>query len=78
MIAKYDGLELRRCEVIKRIAAPEISPKSLGTLNKQAVGYIGNEFFSNYNGPKPHLPIDLPNKCHLLRNLPSVQEDLLR
>ena len=67
MIAKYNGLEPRRCEDIKRIAAPEISPKSLGTLDKQAVGCIENEFFSNYNGPKPHLPIDPPKSPSTLR-----------
>ena len=34
--AKFDGLEPRRCEVIKGIVVPEISPKSFGTFEKQA------------------------------------------
>ena len=35
-IAKFDGLEPRRCEDIKGIVAPEIGPKSFGTFEKQA------------------------------------------
>ena len=37
-IAKFDGLEPRRCEDIKGIVPPEIGPKSLGTFEKQASG----------------------------------------
>ena len=35
-IAKFDGLEPRRCEDMKGIVAPEIGPKSFGTFEKQA------------------------------------------
>ena len=35
-IAKFDGLEPRRCEDIKGIVAPEIDPKSFGTFEKRA------------------------------------------
>ena len=35
-IAKFGGLEPRRCEDIKEIVAPEINPKSFGTFQKQA------------------------------------------
>ena len=37
-IAKFEGLEARRCEDIKAIVAPEIGPKSSGTFEKQAPG----------------------------------------
>ena len=37
-IAKFDGLEPRRCEDIKGIVAPEIDPKSFGTSEKRAPG----------------------------------------
>ena len=37
-IAKYDGLDPRRCEGIKGIVAPEIDPKSFGTFEKRAPG----------------------------------------
>ena len=33
-IAKFDGLEPRRCEDIKGIVAPEIDPKSFGTFER--------------------------------------------
>ena len=36
--ANLDGLELRRCEDIKGIVAPEIGPKSFGTFEKRAAG----------------------------------------
>ena len=39
-IAKFDGLEPRRCEDIKEIVASEIDPKCLGTFEKQASGLI--------------------------------------
>ena len=35
-IAKFEGLEPRRCEDIKGIVAPERDPKSFGTFEKQA------------------------------------------
>ena len=35
-IAKFEGLEPRRCEDIKGIVAPERDPKSFGTFGKQA------------------------------------------
>ena len=35
-IAKFEGLEPRRCEDIKGIVAPEIGPESFGTFEKQA------------------------------------------
>ena len=34
-IAKFEGLESRRCEGIEGIVAPEIGPKSFGTFEKQ-------------------------------------------
>ena len=34
-ISKFDGLEPRRCEDIKRIVTPEIGPKKFGTYEKQ-------------------------------------------
>ena len=33
---KFDGLEVRRCDDIKEIVAPEIDQKSFGTFEKQA------------------------------------------
>ena len=38
-IAKFEGLELRRCEDIKGIVVPNIGPKSFGTFEKQAPGW---------------------------------------
>jgi len=35
-IAKFEGLEPRRCEDIKGIVGPERDPKSFGTFEKQA------------------------------------------
>ena len=35
-IAKFDGLEPRRCEDVKGIVAPEIDPKSFGAFEKRA------------------------------------------
>ena len=35
-IAKFEGLEPRRCEDTKGIVAPERDPKSFGTFEKQA------------------------------------------
>ena len=35
-IAKFEGLEPRRCEDIKGIVVPEFGPKSFGTFEKQA------------------------------------------
>ena len=37
-IAKFDDLEPRRCEDIKGVVTPEISPESFGTFEKQAQG----------------------------------------
>ena len=37
-IAKFEGLEPRRCEDIKGIVAPERDPKSFGTFEKKAPG----------------------------------------
>ena len=37
-IAKFEGLEPRRCEDIKGIVVPDIGPKSFGTFKKQAPG----------------------------------------
>ena len=34
-IAKFDGLEPRRCKDIKLIVAPEMGPKSFGTFGRQ-------------------------------------------
>ena len=39
-IAKFEGLEPRRCEGIKGIVVPDIGPKSFGTFEKQAPGVI--------------------------------------
>ena len=33
-IAKFEGLEARRCEDIKGIVVPDIGPKSFGTFEK--------------------------------------------
>ena len=38
-IAKFEGLEPRRCEDIKGIVVPDIGPKSFGTFEKQAPGH---------------------------------------
>ena len=35
-IAKFEGLEPRRCEDIKGIVVPDIGPKSFETFEKQA------------------------------------------
>ena len=35
-IAKFEGLEPRRCEDIKGIVVPDIGPKSFRTFEKQA------------------------------------------
>ena len=35
---KFDGLEPRRCEDIKKIVAPQRGPKKFGTFEKQAPG----------------------------------------
>ena len=37
-IAKFEGLQPRRCEDIKGIGVPDIGPKSFGTFEKQAPG----------------------------------------
>ena len=37
-IAKFEGLEPRRCEDIRGIVAPERDPNSFGTFEKQAPG----------------------------------------
>ena len=37
-IAKFEGLEPRRCEDIKEIVVPDNGPKSVGTFEKQAPG----------------------------------------
>ena len=37
-IAKFEGLEPRRCEDIKGIVVPDIGRKSFGTFEKQALG----------------------------------------
>ena len=47
-IAKFDGLESRRCKDIKGILAAEIGPKSLGTFEKQAPR-------QNLNPENPHV-----------------------
>ena len=41
-IAKFDGLEPRRYEDIKGIVAPEIGPKSFGTLEKRCGRYFNS------------------------------------
>ena len=45
MIAKFDGLEHRRCEDIKGIVAPEIGPKNFETFDKPAPDPIVSNFF---------------------------------
>ena len=37
-IAKFDGLEPRRCEDLQGIVAHEIGPKTFRTFEKQAIG----------------------------------------
>ena len=52
-IAKFDGIEGRRCENIKRIVAPEIGPRSFGTFEKQGPApkrTSHNKPFSNSHG----------------------------
>ena len=39
-IAKFEGLEPRRCEDIKGIVVPDIGPKSFGTFEKQGAGRV--------------------------------------
>ena len=39
-IAKFEGLELQRCEDIKGIVVPNIDPKSFGTFEKRAPGVV--------------------------------------
>ena len=39
MIAKFDGLEPRRCEDIKGILTPDICPKSLGIFEKHVLEF---------------------------------------
>ena len=39
-IGKFEGLELRRCENIKAVVAPEIGPKRFGTFEKRAPGVL--------------------------------------
>ena len=41
-IAKFEGLEPRRCEDIKGIVVPDIGPKSFGTFEKQAPAFYPN------------------------------------
>ena len=42
MIAKFDDFERWRCVDLKGIVAPEIGSKSVGTSEKQALGYHRN------------------------------------
>ena len=67
-IAKFEGLEPRRCKDIKAMVAPEIVPKSFGTFEKQAPGVrwcphsrkSTNHLFkseANYSPPKNILTI---------------------
>ena len=45
-IAKFDGLEPRRCKDITGIGAHEINPKKVGTFEKQAPGPLLLVLFS--------------------------------
>ena len=45
-IAKFGRLELRRCEDIKGIVAPEIGPKRFGTFDKQALSVLSGEYLA--------------------------------
>ena len=47
-IAKFDGLELRRCEDMKGIVAPKIGPKCFGTQG-----------FKSFPSPQRTLPISI-------------------
>ena len=38
-IAKFDGIEPRRCEDIKELVALEIDPKTFGTFEKRVPGF---------------------------------------
>ena len=67
-IAKFDGLEPRRCEDIRQIMAPEIGPKSFGTFEKQAPGLkapsvTGNVFSSLSVGLLPNSVSTLLTHC---------------
>ena len=46
-IAKFEGLEPRRCEDIEGIVVPDIGPKSFGTFEKQALGLSRSTVSSN-------------------------------
>ena len=39
-IARYNGLETRRCEVIKGIVAPEIGPESFGAFGQNRPRHV--------------------------------------
>ena len=54
-IAKFEGLEPRRCEDIKAMVAPEIVPKSFGTFEKQAPGSMGRSM-DHLDEPGPWTP----------------------
>ena len=51
-IAKFEGLEPRRCEDIKGIVVPDIGPKSFGTFEKLPSYFC---FYSLYNISKDQL-----------------------
>ena len=62
MIAKFDGLEPRRCKDTKGIMAPEIDPKSFATFEKQALGDKFSQFSQRNLNPKSYLIPYLPTK----------------
>ena len=64
-IAKFEGLELRRCEDKKGIVVPNIGPKSFGTFEKQVPGrcYLRISVYF------------LSNVCHVRWAIPHTRND---
>ena len=56
-MAKFDGLEPRRCEDIKGLLAFEKGPKSFGTLEKLECSCeaVAHKVYVKLNVPPPHL-----------------------
>ena len=64
-IAKFEGLELRRCEDIKGIVVPNIGPKSFGTFEKQAPGRCFLRISAYF----------LSNVCHVRWAIPHTRNE---
>ena len=70
-IAKFEGLEPRRCEDIKGIVVPDIGPKSFGTFEKQAPGRQNDEKMSRKIGNAQSLALLFRHSAVL--SLPAVR-----